>query len=119
MSPGCYDALSARVMERAGHDTAFVSGCAVRNQSIQQDMPPRHKESQNLSNDPFRAHQSPTYKLALEQVSATLLGEPDMGLLTPPEMARKVGQICTAAPSLAVFADADTGGISALNEPQR
>ena len=32
-----------------------------------------------------------------------------MGLLTPPEMARKVGQVCTAAPSLAVFADADTG----------
>ena len=26
---GCYDALSAKVMERAGHDTAFVSGCAV------------------------------------------------------------------------------------------
>ena len=43
------------------------------------------------------------------QVSATLLGEPDMGLLTPPEMARKVGQICTAARSLTVFADADSG----------
>ena len=43
------------------------------------------------------------------QVSATLLGEPDMGLLTPPEMARKVGQICTAASSLTVIADADSG----------
>ncbi len=43
------------------------------------------------------------------QVSATLLGEPDLGLLTPPEMARKVGQICTAAKSLAVIADADSG----------
>lgn len=29
MLSGCYDALSAKVMERAGHDTAFVSGCAV------------------------------------------------------------------------------------------
>lgn len=43
------------------------------------------------------------------QVSATLLGEPDMGLLTQPEMARKVGQIAAASPSLVVFADADTG----------
>jgi len=43
------------------------------------------------------------------QVSATLLGEPDLGLLTPPEMARKVGQICTAARSLTVLADADSG----------
>ncbi|GAX81502.1 hypothetical protein CEUSTIGMA_g8930.t1 [Chlamydomonas eustigma] len=74
--PGCYDALSAKLMERAGHDTAFVSGCAV---------------------------------------SATLLGEPDLGLLTAPEMARKVGQICTAAPSLTVLADADSGGGNVLN----
>lgn len=48
-------------------------------------------------------------------VSATLLGEPDLGLLTPPEMARKVGQITAAAPSLTVFADADTGGGNVLN----
>lgn len=74
--PGCYDALSAAVMARAGHKAAFVSGYAV---------------------------------------SATLLGEPDLGLLTPPEMARKVGQICTAAPTLTVFADADTGGGNVLN----
>lgn len=43
------------------------------------------------------------------QVSASLLGEPDVGLLTPPEMARKASQICYAAPTLTVFADADTG----------
>jgi len=48
-------------------------------------------------------------------VSATLLGEPDLGLLTPPEMARKVGQICTAARSLTVLADADSGGGNLLN----
>lgn len=48
-------------------------------------------------------------------MSASLLGEPDVGLLTPPEMARKASQICYAAPSLTVFADADTGGGSILN----
>jgi len=48
-------------------------------------------------------------------VSATLLGEPDLGLLTPPEMARKAGQICTAVPDLPVIADADTGGGGVLN----
>lgn len=37
-----------------------------------------------------------------------------MGLLTPPEMARKVGQICTAASSLTVFADADSGKVFGL-----
>ena len=73
---GCYDALSARVMEKAGFTSAFVSGYAV---------------------------------------SATLLGEPDMGLLTMPEMARKAGQISSSAPSLVVFADADTGGGNVLN----
>ncbi|GIL74975.1 hypothetical protein Vretifemale_4819 [Volvox reticuliferus] len=48
-------------------------------------------------------------------VSATVLGEPDLGLLTPPEMARKAGQIHGAVPSLPVFADADTGGGNVLN----
>lgn len=42
-------------------------------------------------------------------VSATLLGEPDLGLLTSPEMARKAGQICNAVPDLPIIADADTG----------
>jgi len=48
-------------------------------------------------------------------VSATLLGEPDLGLLTSPEMARKTGQICSAASDIAVIADADTGGGNVLN----
>lgn len=75
--PGCYDALSAKVMTRAAaYKVAFVSGCAV---------------------------------------SASLLGEPDVGLLTPPEMARKASQICAATPQLALIADADTGGGNALN----
>ncbi|KAF5834096.1 Pyruvate/Phosphoenolpyruvate kinase-like domain-containing protein [Dunaliella salina] len=74
--PGVYDALSAKVLERAGHKAGFVSGYAV---------------------------------------SATLLGEPDIGLLTPPEMARKSSQICTAVPQIPVIADADTGGGNVLN----
>ncbi|KXZ45184.1 hypothetical protein GPECTOR_57g474 [Gonium pectorale] len=49
------------------------------------------------------------------RVSATGLGEPDVGLLTPPEMARKAGQITGAAPSLPTIADADTGGGNVLN----
>lgn len=48
-------------------------------------------------------------------VSATLLGEPDVGLLTPPEMARKCNQICNSNPGMSVIADADTGGGNALN----
>jgi 2-methylisocitrate lyase-like PEP mutase family enzyme len=43
------------------------------------------------------------------QVSATLLGEPDLGLLTPPEMARKAGQIVYSIPGIPVLVDADTG----------
>ena len=42
------------------------------------------------------------------QVSATLLGEPDVGLLTPPEMSRKAGQVCMSVPT-PVIVDADTG----------
>lgn len=76
LAPGCYDALSASVMEKAGHKLAFVSGHAV---------------------------------------AATLLGEPDLGILTPPEMARKVGQISYSATGLTVLVDADTGGGSILN----
>lgn len=43
------------------------------------------------------------------QVSATLLGEPDVGLLTPPEMSRKTNQICMSIPQIPVIVDADTG----------
>jgi hypothetical protein len=38
-----------------------------------------------------------------------MLGEPDLGLLTPPEMASKVSQISAAVPRLTILADADTG----------
>jgi 2-methylisocitrate lyase-like PEP mutase family enzyme len=48
-------------------------------------------------------------------VSATLLGEPDVGLLTPPEMARKCNQIAASNPGLSIIADADTGGGNSLN----
>eukprot|EP00878_Enallax_costatus_P003766 GHUV01003982.1.p1 GENE.GHUV01003982.1~~GHUV01003982.1.p1 ORF type:complete len:348 (+),score=58.38 GHUV01003982.1:155-1198(+) len=74
--PGCYDALSGKVLADAGHKAAFVSGYAV---------------------------------------SATLLGEPDLGLLTPPEMARKAGQIVYSIPNVPVLVDADTGGGNVLN----
>lgn len=76
MVPGCYDALSGKVLAEAGHKAAFVSGYAV---------------------------------------SATLLGEPDLGLLTPPEMARKAGQIIYSIPNVPVLVDADTGGGNVLN----
>lgn len=42
------------------------------------------------------------------------MGEPDLGLLTPPEMARRAGQICAAVPALPIIADADTGIYSYL-----
>lgn len=48
-------------------------------------------------------------------VSATLIGEPDVGLLTPPEMSRKLGQVCLSVPKFPVLVDADTGGGNVLN----
>lgn len=48
-------------------------------------------------------------------VSATALGEPDLGLLTAPEMAARTAQICAATPEVAVITDADTGGGNVLN----
>jgi 2-methylisocitrate lyase-like PEP mutase family enzyme len=42
-------------------------------------------------------------------VAATLLGEPDIGLLTQSEVADVARRICTAAPDLTVIVDADTG----------
>ena len=44
-----------------------------------------------------------------------MLGEPDLGLLTPPEMARKAGLVCSSVPGLPLLADADTGGGGVLN----
>ncbi|XP_042385423.1 carboxyvinyl-carboxyphosphonate phosphorylmutase, chloroplastic-like [Zingiber officinale] len=48
-------------------------------------------------------------------VSASRLGMPDIGLLTPPEMADVARAICAAAPNVAFIVDADTGGGNALN----
>jgi len=74
--PGCHDALSARLLARAGFEAGFISGYAV---------------------------------------SATLLGKPDVGLLTPPEMAAAARRICEAAGDIPIIADADTGGGNVLN----
>ncbi|KAG6494085.1 carboxyvinyl-carboxyphosphonate phosphorylmutase, chloroplastic-like [Zingiber officinale] len=48
-------------------------------------------------------------------VSASRFGMPDIGLLTPPEMADAARAICAAAPNVAFIVDADTGGGNALN----
>ncbi|CAA6660375.1 unnamed protein product [Spirodela intermedia] len=78
--PGCYDALTAAVVERsgfsAGFSAGFISGYAL---------------------------------------SASLLGKPDIGLLTPPEMAETARNVCSAATRIPLIADADTGGGNALN----
>ena len=74
--PGCYDALSAAIVQKSGLPGGFISGYAV---------------------------------------SAALLGKPDVGLLTPPEMAEVARRVCASAPLVPFIADADTGGGSALN----
>lgn len=74
--PGCYDALSAAIVQRSGFSAGFISGYAL---------------------------------------SASLLGKPDFGLLTPPEMAETARFVCAAAPKIPIIADADTGGGNALN----
>ncbi|MGH9225642.1 MAG: isocitrate lyase/PEP mutase family protein, partial [Acidimicrobiales bacterium] len=47
--------------------------------------------------------------------AATLLGLPDFGYLTQPEMAEVARRVCTAAPGVAVVVDGDTGHGNALN----
>ena len=42
-------------------------------------------------------------------VSATLLGEPDIGLVTQAEMAEVARRVCAAVPDINVVVDADTG----------
>lgn len=76
LMPGCYDALSAAIIQKSGCGAAFISGYAV---------------------------------------SASMLGQPDVGLLTPPEMAERARYITAAAPNIPIIADADTGGGNALN----
>ncbi|KAG2303482.1 hypothetical protein Bca4012_062237 [Brassica carinata] len=48
-------------------------------------------------------------------LSASILGKPDFGLITPPEMAAAARSVCAAAPGIPIIADADTGGGNALN----
>ncbi|CAN7021753.1 unnamed protein product [Brassica rapa subsp. trilocularis] len=59
-------------------------------------------------------------------LSASILGKPDFGLITPPEMAAAARSVCSAAPGIPILADAgkfglfdiffaDTGGGNALN----
>ncbi|KAH7680807.1 Isocitrate lyase protein [Dioscorea alata] len=76
LMPGCYDALSAAIVQMSGFSAGFISGYAL---------------------------------------SASLLGKPDFGLLTPPEMAESARLVCAAAPKIPIIADADTGGGNALN----
>ncbi|XP_031374595.1 carboxyvinyl-carboxyphosphonate phosphorylmutase, chloroplastic-like [Punica granatum] len=76
LMPGCYDALSAAIVQKVGFSAGFISGYAL---------------------------------------SASLLGKPDFGLLTPPEMAAAARSVCAAAPLIPIIADADTGGGNALN----
>ncbi|KAF7126419.1 hypothetical protein RHSIM_Rhsim11G0076700 [Rhododendron simsii] len=82
--PGCYDALSAAIVEKTGFTAGFISGSTL---------------------------------------SASLLGKPDIGLLTQPEMAETARSICAATPLIPFIADAGkfpmsnsyTGGGNALN----
>jgi 2-methylisocitrate lyase-like PEP mutase family enzyme len=48
-------------------------------------------------------------------VSGTLLGEPDIGLLTQTEMVDVARRVCSAAPGLDVIVDADTGYGNPIN----
>ena len=73
--PGVYDALSAKMAERAGFELAFVSGYAV---------------------------------------SATSLGEPDVGLLTQTEVIEHARCICRSV-AIPIIVDADTGYGNPLN----
>jgi hypothetical protein len=146
--PGCYDALSAKCLAKAGHKAAFVSGYAVcisarlldgrrmalgsaaerpmgspdRSRARSEAQPhsctaaaQSHSSRTAAAQQPPRRRPTPRAAPPPPQVSATLLGEPDLGLLTPPEMARKTGQICYSVPTLPVLADADTGGGNVLN----
>ncbi len=75
LSVGVYDALSAKLAERAGFKAVVVSGYAV---------------------------------------AASLLGEPDLGLLTKTEILDVARRIINAV-TIPVIVDGDTGYGSALN----
>jgi 2-methylisocitrate lyase-like PEP mutase family enzyme len=73
--PGVYDALSAKIADRAGFEVIFITGYSL---------------------------------------SATLLGEPDFGLLTQTEVMDAARRICAVA-DVPVIVDADTGYGNAVN----
>ena len=75
VAPGVYDCVSARVVEHAGFDAAFVSGAAV---------------------------------------TASVLGYPDVGLQTMPEMLNQVRNMARCV-SIPLIIDIDTGYGNALN----
>ncbi len=73
--PGVYDALSAKIAQRAGFPLSFISGYSV---------------------------------------SASLIGEPDMGFLTQMEMIDRARQVCLNV-NIPIIVDADTGYGNPLN----
>ena len=73
--PGVYDALSAKIANRAGFEVVFITGYSL---------------------------------------SATMLGEPDFGLLTQTEVVTAAQRIC-AVVDVPVIVDADTGYGNAIN----
>src|SRR6187402_2738055 len=75
VAPGCYDALSARLIEQAGFDAVYMTGFGT---------------------------------------TASLIGRPDVGLLTGSEMVDNARRI-VAAVDVPVIADADTGYGNAIN----
>src|SRR4051812_1722496 len=75
VAPGVYDCISAKVVERAGFDAAFVSGAAV---------------------------------------TASVLGYPDVGLQTMPEILGQVRNMARCV-SIPLIVDIDTGYGNALN----
>ena len=75
VAPGVYDCISAKVVERAGFDAAFVSGAAV---------------------------------------TASVLGYPDVGLQTMPEILNQVRSMARSV-EIPLIVDIDTGYGNALN----
>lgn len=75
IAPGVYDCISAKTVERAGYEAAFVSGAAV---------------------------------------TASVLGYPDVGLQTMPEILAQVRNMARAV-EIPLIVDIDTGYGNALN----
>src|SRR6187455_108569 len=75
IAPGCYDALSARLVEQAGFDAVYMTGFGT---------------------------------------TASLIGRPDIGLLSGAEMVDNARRIVSAV-DVPVIADADTGYGNAIN----